>query len=129
MKQVLRLLLLCSAAGIIAGCAGGTGLTADQAQLKVGAELQQPAQQPAPATSYARQQRELLTQPRLPLPCINEFCWRESYDLAWEQYYDYPVSYRTKQIQYDRNQLEYGYLRRGLDFWEPSVSSVYGSRW
>lgn len=79
MKLVLRLILLSS---ILSGCA--TPLVIDNgAQSKVF------------------------------IPCENDIlCFRDTYNVAWDNrcpnvYRDFPVSYRTKQTEFESSRVEY----------------------
>ena len=52
-------------------------------------------------------------QSRVFTPCTNDnLCIRDSYNIAWDytcssSFPDYPVSYRTKQSEYQSNRVEY----------------------
>lgn len=51
-------------------------------------------------------------QSRVFTPCTNDnFCFRDTYNIAWDSWCpmterDYPVSYRTKQREYESNRIE-----------------------
>lgn len=53
------------------------------------------------------------TQSRVFTPCTNDsLCFRNTYNVAWDNgcsphAQDYPVSYRTKQTEYESNRVEY----------------------
>ena len=53
------------------------------------------------------------TQSRIFTPCTNDaLCFRDSYHIAWDNGYpcglqDFPVSYRSKQTEYESNHVEY----------------------
>ena len=53
------------------------------------------------------------TQRRVFIPCTNDnLCFKDTYNVAWDNwcpsiYRDYPVSYRTKQSEYESNRVEY----------------------
>ncbi|MDD2900543.1 MAG: hypothetical protein PHI31_17765 [Desulfuromonadaceae bacterium] len=53
------------------------------------------------------------TQSRTFTPCTNDaLCFRDSYHVAWDNGYpygcqDFPVSYRSKQTEYESNRVEY----------------------
>lgn len=53
------------------------------------------------------------TQTRVFTPCTNDnFCFRNTYNIAWDTGHtfnnrDYPVTYRTKQTEYESNRVEY----------------------
>lgn len=53
------------------------------------------------------------TQTRVFTPCTNDnLCFRDSYNIAWDytcltNVSDYPVSYRSKQFEYQSNRVEY----------------------
>ena len=46
-------------------------------------------------------------------PCTdNNLCFRDTYNIAWDSWctyggHDYPVSYRTKQTEYESGKVEY----------------------
>lgn len=58
------------------------------------------------------------SQTRVFTPCTNNnLCFRDSYNIVWDNtspYHcrDYPVSYRTKQSEYESNKVEYILLPR-----------------
>lgn len=53
------------------------------------------------------------TQSRVFIPCTNDnLCFKDTYNVAWDNwcpsmYRDYPVSYRTKQSEYESSRVEY----------------------
>lgn len=53
------------------------------------------------------------TQSRVFTPCTNDnLCIRDSYNVAWDSFCyrdsrDYPVTYRSKQYEYESNRVEY----------------------
>jgi len=51
-------------------------------------------------------------QTRVFTPCTNnEFCFRDTYNITWDRMCQYdhgfPVSYRSKQSEYESNKVEY----------------------
>lgn len=58
------------------------------------------------------------SQSRVFIPCTNnDLCFRDTYNVAWDNgcsynYRDYPISYRTKQSEYESNKVEYILLNR-----------------
>lgn len=53
------------------------------------------------------------SQSRIFTPCTNDnLCLRDSYSVTWDHFCssyapDYPISYRTKQSEYESNRVEY----------------------
>lgn len=53
------------------------------------------------------------TQSRVFIPCTNDnLCFKDTYNVVWDKgcssaYRDYPISYRTKQSEYESNRVEY----------------------
>lgn len=70
------------------------------------------------------------TQSRVFTPCTNnDFCFRDTYSVAWENWCqndvrDYPVSYRTKQSEYESNKVEYILLPTSLEGQQAQVGGA-----
>jgi hypothetical protein len=59
-------------------------------------------------------------QSRVFTPCTNDgLCFRDTYNVAWDSSCstdcrDFPVSYRTKQTEYESNKVEYILLPKSI---------------
>ena len=59
-------------------------------------------------------------QRRVFIPCTNDnLCFRDTYNIVWDNwcpnnYRDYPVSYRTKQSEYESSKVEYILLPKSI---------------
>jgi hypothetical protein len=95
MKQILCIFLILVLAGMVSGCAG------------------------IPLVLDNGAQRRIFT------PCTNDnLCFRDTYDVSWDSWcnwcnwggcgprQDFPVTYRTKQVEYEGKQVEYIYAPR-----------------
>ncbi len=60
------------------------------------------------------------TQSRVFTPCTSDnLCFRDSYNIAWDYWCtssqrDYPISYRTKQSEYESSRVEYILLPKSV---------------
>jgi hypothetical protein len=60
-------------------------------------------------------------QSRVFTPCTNnDLCFRDTYNVAWDNWCqyncrDYPVSYRSKQSEYESNKVEYILLPKSVE--------------
>lgn len=62
------------------------------------------------------------SQNRIFTPCTSDsFCFRDTYNVAWDywcpsSYRDYPISYKTKQAEYESNRVEFITVPKAVEY-------------